>query len=265
MRVKLLSVIVIFGLCSSGVPALAIDKADKADKSERPPDKVQDINGILNDTKLSYPELEVTPRASDRVEMEAKNEAKTKWLTHLPIQFSALMTLIAASNAKPKDNLSTTVQDQFDNTKRIAVGVGAGWLILTTALSAGYRPYFNGYKEISKMPASNPREELTRERIAEESLYAPEDLAIKLKWFSVFSNATVNIAMMAQADSTSEMMLTIAAISSIAPLLFDYRWTQIADQHRTYKKKIYGPLSSAVLLPVTDHQYSPGVGLLWTF
>jgi hypothetical protein len=258
------------------------DRAAQAEKAKSSGEmKDKDVGTILNETKLTYPELEVTPRASERIELEAKYEAKNRWYSHLPIQFSALMTLIATSSATAKDSLSPNQLSDFNNARTIAECVGVGWLALTVALSAAYRPYFAGYRDIAKMPASNPREELTRERIAEEALYAPEDFAIKLKWFSVVSNAAANIAVMVSANTSSETLLTAAALSSMAPLLFEYRWVRIADQHRIYKKKIYGPLSefraSSILMTAVNRDdrasaatavgeaYSPGLGLLWTF
>lgn len=220
---------------------------------------------ILQDTKLSYPELEVTPRASDRLEMEAKNEARNHWLTHLPIQLSALATFYAGTAANYADGLSTSQQDNYNLTKKMAVGVGVGWLVLTTTMSALYKPYFNGYKDVVKMPATNSREDLTRERIAEEALYAPDSVAVKLKWFSFATNLGVNLALLANEKSSSDFVIATGALASFAPLLFDYRWTQIANQHREYKKKIYGPIAFASPIQVSDRKFEPGLGLLWLF
>ena len=230
-----------------------------------------DVNSNLDDTKLEYPELEVTPRASERLKMEAENEYRNPWTTHLPVQFSALMTLVAATGAQAGGNLSSGQMGAFNTAKRISIGVGIGWLGLTAALSEWYRPYISGYREIERMPAKTERQQLARERIAEEALYDPEDLAIKIKWFSFVSNLATNIALMSSnASQGSQAMLWVAAASAFAPLLFPYRWETVAEQHRMYKKKIYGPVASAIVMPVTASRYSPpryspGVGLQWIF
>jgi hypothetical protein len=236
-----------------------------ADKPKDDTKKEETKKTIVDETKLSYPELEVTPRASDRLEMEAKNEARTHWATHLPIQFSALATIYAGTASKYASGLSDSQQANYDTTKKIAVGIGVGWLALTASLSAYYKPYFNGYKDVVKMPANNQREELTRERIAEEALYTPDAMAQKLKWFSVATNLAINIALLQNDSGASDFSVGIGILGSLAPLIFDYRWTTVADKHREYKKKIYGPIASAMLLPSAEHQYQPGLGVLWSF
>jgi hypothetical protein len=223
--------------------------------------------------KLSYPELEVTPRASERLEIEAKGEARTHWLTLAPLQASALATLYVGLSANYDSGLSSDAQSNYNMTKKFAVGVGAGWLALTTALSAYYRPYYAGYKDVSKMPTTNSREELTRERIAEEALYAPDAVAQKLKWFSVASNLGVNLALVSNADRDSRLKISAGVLAAFAPLIFESRWSQVAMQHREYKKKIYGPISfssaySTILATSNSsgaQKWQPGLGLLWTF
>ncbi len=256
--------IVTFGAVAFVAPRAIAAKAD--DKTQAQSQVTAPSNQpTAQEIKLSYPELEVTPRASERLEIEAKNEARNRWLTHLPIQLSALATLYAGTSATYTTGLTSTQQDDYNLSKKFAVGVGASWLVLTTALSAGYKPYFNGYKDVVKMPATNPREELTRERIAEESLYAPDSVAVKLKWFSFATNLGVNLALLRNNATTSNFAIGFGALMSFAPLLFDYRWSQVALQHREYKKKIYGPIAFANPISINDREIQPGLGLLWVF
>ncbi len=239
------------------------------------PALADNINDVLNDAKLSYPELEVTPRASARLKMEARAEIYNHWELHIPVQSSALLTLAAAISAQPRANLSSSQQSAFDSSKQIAIGVGVGWLAITLGLSAWYRPYLSGYREIARMPNKTERQQLTRERLAEEALYAPEDLAIKIKWFSFVSNLAANVAVMTNADKSSQGFLAVAAFASLAPILFPYRWETVAELQRKYLKRIYGPVTSAVLMPVevanssrapdSVVRYSPGVEMQWTF
>src|SRR4051794_25473824 len=50
------------------------------------------------DTKhYDYPELLVSPRASERLQREAKQEEHNSWTSHIPIQTSALTTFFAAT------------------------------------------------------------------------------------------------------------------------------------------------------------------------
>lgn len=223
-------------------------------------------SGLREETQLTYPELEVTPRASERLEMEAKRERRTRWVTHLPIQFSALMTLYAGSNVDHKDGLQGKDKDDFESAQNMAVGVGAGWLVLTGVLSATYQPYYRGWKETVRLPKKTKRDDLTRERLAEEALNAPARLATKLKWFSIATNLWASAQLLQNAEPESRMTVGIASVAAFAPLLFDYRWSQVATQHREYKKKIYGPVASTVLIPTPDFRHlQPALGLTWSF
>lgn len=218
-----------------------------------------------NDLKLNYPELEVTPRASERIETEAKNEARSRWLTFLPFQLSALATIYAGTQSTYAADASDDVKDRYTNTKKLAVGLGAGWMVFTMTMSALYRPYFEGYKAIAKMPTTTQREELARERIAEESLYAPEPVATKLKWLSFATNLAANLALLQNANRDSNTAIAVGGMFAFAPLLFETRWTQVAQQHREYKKKIYGPIAYASPIATSENQYQPGLAFLWFF
>src|SRR4051812_10162265 len=87
---------------------------------------------------FEYPELQVTPRASDRLQMEATSEPSSQWTTHMSVQIPALATLITGLT-----NDISTPQGA------IAAGFGAGWLAVTLFLNATYRPYEAGVKTIS--------------------------------------------------------------------------------------------------------------------
>lgn len=216
------------------------------------------------EAKLTYPELEVTPRASDRLEIEAKRERQRAWSTHLPLQFSALATLYAGMNVDGQADLSADEKDKFSSQKSLAVGVGVGWLALTGLMATSYRPYRTGLSEISKLPKGTDREQLTRERIAEESMNAPASLATKLVYFSAISNLAASALLFKDANADSRKTVAFAMVSAFAPFLFEYRWSEVANQHREYKKKIYGPLANVILVPTPD-LHGPGLGVLWTF
>ena len=236
--------------------------AKKAD-SEKPGDKAE-LEKL--EEQLSYPELEVTPRATDRLQMEAKREKKKRWVTHLPIQVSGLMTMIAASGSDHDTNVTVKEKDDFETAQSTASAIGTTWVLATVALSAWYRPYYRGYKEVSRLPkGKTKRDELTRERVAEESLYAPERLSKKLKWFSVVTNMYATVSLFENADSESEKNIGLAALASLLPLVFEYRWASVAKQHRTYKKKIYGPVATSFLYRDENHSLKPGLALNWSF
>lgn len=52
----------------------------------------------------------------------------------------------------------------------------------------------------------------------------------------------------------------IAALASVAPLLFETSWERVGDTHREYKKRIYGPLTSVMPSPTTG-RLAPALSL----
>ena len=214
--------------------------------------------------EFEYPELAVTPRASERLDMEAGKEADRKWTTHLPIQFSATTTTIAGilQLMDPNDDKNST-EAGF-----VGASVGAGWLVLTSLLANHYAPYASAQKEVAGMAKRSPREQLLRERIAEERLEAAATAARRLQWFSVAFNAGAAGFMAANAnpDSVSMVAAGAAAVSAFVPLIFPYRWQQVARDQRNYKKKIYAPLATATVLPEpSTGALAPGLVLTFLF
>ena len=99
------------------------------------------------------------------------------------------------------------------------------------------------------MKASTKREQLIRERVAEEALRNTYSLARKIEHLSVWSNFIASVAVLTQADSNEAKLLGVsAAIGSFLPYLFPYRWETTYLRHESYKKKIYGPITGAGLM-----------------
>jgi hypothetical protein len=215
--------------------------------------------------ELEYPELAVTPRASDRLKTEAKDESSRAWVTYLPTQVSALATLTAGflqtGNADPS-------KDPGTHSPLAGISVGGVWLGTTVAMAALYRPYTSGANEIAAMPAGGKRDQLARERAAESDLEAPARLARRLMWLSALSNFGANIYMATQAQSGSISVVAdaIGAGLALAPIVFQYRWQEVASEQRDYKKRIYAPLAAPTIFhePATGHE-APGAILAWEF
>jgi hypothetical protein len=198
---------------------------------------------------FEYPELLVSPKASERLTMEAKSEPSKAWTTHIPVQLSALSTLAAGAMAY---NSSSRKEDDTEGPKyagMAAMGIGAGWLLITGTMSAMYAPYRTGLAAIKEVGGSTKREQLTKERIAEEYLEKPASLGWKLNLLSNITNlAACGYAISATESMTANVVAGIAALLSFGPWMFSYHWQDVADRHSDYKKKIYGPISGPTIL-----------------
>lgn len=211
----------------------------------------------------SYPELNVVPRASDRLLMESKWERRHRGKVHLGVQVSAAVTLIAGLSAEvdlDKD------QDEFSSA--FATGVGLGWLAITYAMSRKYLPYTKGYLATKKIKGKTKRDQLTRERLAEETIHEAASLGRKIKWISLLTNFTANafLASKSERRSTGGDIANLGTLLSFAPILFNYHWESVEKSQDSYKKKIYAPVASTgILYNPFERKTVPGFTLALQF
>jgi hypothetical protein len=226
---------------------------------------------------LMYPELQVTPRASDRIGLERKYEADNAWTAHLPVQVSALSTLVAGVMIQGADldpdltgDDKTDAEDAQKYAGLLGIGVGAAWLGITYWASSQYRPYAKAYKEVKRIKGKSKRAQLTRERLAEEELNRLRTLGKRIRWISAISNFAASSYMgSVDVDPEARMPQLVANLSaavSLLPLFLPYRWEHVADEQESYKKKIYGPVSYAPIMmdPFVGTRAS-GMSLQFTF
>ena len=232
---------------------------------------------------FEYPELSVVPRASERIRIEGDKEMNSSWAPYLPIQASALTTLVAGGMSLGGDAAVSP---------KVAMAVGAGWLGLTSYFALSYRPYSLAYSRISPMAKGTVREQLTRERFAEEEIRRLAVIGRKLQWLSVLTNLGASVFMLGQQagntasvsgspatataaavapvdavkNSTAQGAQIASAVMSFVPLLFPFYWNDVADAQVDYRKKIYGPVASGtVFFDRGTGTTVPGMALTFQF
>lgn len=215
-----------------------------------------------------YPELEVVPRASQRVQDEAKHEARATWAEQLPIAMPALANVIAGVSAlgekadEPNEDVS-----QAKDAGAVALSIGAAWLGASAYLAVAHKPYAESALELKKLPsAKGQREELTRERLAEEKIVTAARLGRWVKYMSFLSNLAAG-ALVAGASDTKGAKIagSIAAVSATLPLFFPTRWELVEDWHQDYKKKIYAPVTGVDLQRLPSGKWGPQWSVAWYF
>ncbi len=260
----------LFLALSMALLAFAQDENMTEDKkSERKEDGKKSSKNEISDIleSMGYPELQVVPRASERLGLEARAEDSTFLFTHWPIELSALTTLYVGMTAKGRWRTDLTVKEKKDATTISAAtsAVGAGWLIGAIIVGA-QRPYHVGQKAINKYTGKDERSTLLRERLAEEALERPAKTMRMLQTLAVISNASVNVATAIHANESGTVMAGIGVLLAFLPWMFEDHNISVYDKHIEYKKKIYAPLRSASLSfdPVT-RTVTPVTQLTWTF
>ena len=225
------------------------------------------FNNLVFAQTSIYPELQVSPRASDRIMMEAKTERNEKWSRHYPMQMSALATLLSGIYAESSKPTKEVIADDAKWAKTTAVLVGTAWLGISYFMTENYNPYSKANLALQSMPNKTMQEQLTKERIAEEDIEAAASVGNKLMWASIFTNFVASANLTSYTGKDGQIVAGISTLLSLSPLIFRYKWQTVNSYHQEYKKKIYGPITMPTLLNTSNNQasYVPGITWLLTF
>lgn len=222
------------------------------------------LNGAMAETKLNYPELEVTPRASERLKMLAEKEKNNSLFTPMAMQISAISTLTAGLL---QFGSVDEIEDPDKRSPLVGVVVGGAWVGINFYLSQGYRIYNETLNDVNKIAGNGIREQLTRERIAEEGINKAARLASRLKWISALTNGGAGVYMLGnvEKDTAAQIMGAVSVAAAFAPILFESDWESVARDQRAYKKKVYGPIFTSSVFNVGEGKWAPGVLFASTF
>lgn len=193
---------------------------------------------------LDYPELQVVPRATDRLAQLAQLEQDNAVLSQWTLLTSGVMTLVAGvqSKGKYKDNPTNQEKKDADLAANLATGVGAGWVVVGSYLSFK-KPAFSGLSGVRKMSTKDRRSDLARERWAEEAIESAASLQTKLSNLAVMTNLAASVYLTSQAsDDQTRTYGLLAATTSLLPWFFPSIYNVNYQKHLEYKRKIYAPL-----------------------
>lgn len=214
------------------------------------------IPNAFAETNLEYPELSVVPRASERLDSEAKRENSGSWQNHIPLLVPATLNLTSGLLLQLSGTKSDT---EPTNTGAkyapwVGMGVGLAWWGVTLGILENASVYSDASREVKAMPARTPREQLLRERRAEESLRAAGSLARRLKYISALSNVLAGGFMISSSQNRefSRYFAVATTLSALTPFIFPHRWETVDEIHRDYKKRIYGPIVGVSFFPTQD-------------
>lgn len=217
--------------------------------------------------QYAYPELSIVPRATDRLQTEALDESHSHWARFLPFQASSIMTLTSGA---------LFYDSNHSNAYIAGIGIGASWLVASTLMAAFYTPYQNANADLISLPHGTTREQLTRERAADEEMHRLASLGEKLRWLSVLTNVGANVAMMASTGNSDSSATGFSSIRkgyqavsiafALAPLFFRPHWIDVADEQESYKKRIYSPVATGALFyDQGTREYVPGMQVGFLF
>lgn len=216
------------------------------------------------ETTLSYPELDVTPRATERLKMLVEKEKTSHIMSQLPMQMSAISTL--ATGLMQLGNVNTD-KDPQKKSPNAGIIVGAAWLGINYYVGQRYHIYESTMSDVKKIPGETPRDQLMRERIAEEGINRAAHMAVRMKWISVATNFSANAFMLSKVkkETAAQYVGAFSLVASFAPILFISEWEQVALDQNAYKKKVYGPIFTTSVFETSEGKFSPGLLLSYSF
>ena len=214
-------------------------------------------------SNLDYPELQVSPRATERLAQLAEMEERSGPLVEWTMITSGAMTLYAGLQhaGKYKDENPTEIQKRdSDYASKAGILVGASWITLGAYM--GFKSWSSGkLNEIKKIPGKDKRAELTRERMAEEVLEFASNTTATLENLSVWTNFATSIYIVSYASEENRVYGLLAATTSFLPWLFPNPYTTGYRKHKEYKRKIYAPLVGMTF----SKQLDPMMSWTWNF
>lgn len=237
-----------------------------AKKTEEKNYSVQDESSLFK--SIEYPELQVVPRASERLQIEAQEENSTIYSPYWPVQLSAIATIMAGSSGAGKYyNKNPTEQQMAENkmASNAAIVTGGLWLGVTWYVGKKLS-YAKSYSELKKYSGKDKRSELTRERLAEEALEEPAKMAKTLNRLSIITNLLASAYISSQSEQQSPNYAGIAVAMSFLPWLMENRLETVWDKHLEYKRKIYAPISTINFqFDSKSKVFNPQMALVWNF
>lgn len=227
----------------------------------QPPSRAQQI---LN--QLDYPELQVVPRASERLLMEARDERSNFWYVHWGLTLPALTTLYTASVAKShyRNDLSESDLRFANSVQSVMSTLGVAWLAGSVGLTF-WRPYRRGFDSVRRIGGEGRGQELMRERLAEEALEKPARVIKPLIYLSAGTHLAANLALFDSLDKTGKTYAAVGSLLAISPLFFTHRYLFVYKKQMEYKRKIYVPVISTSFMPEeSGNRWAPALSLTWT-
>ncbi len=220
---------------------------------------------------FEYPELSVVPRATDQVLAESGHEADSVWKNHLPFLVPATVTFLAGTAELvegPKQENQASSSSDHKAVPYVAMGVGMAWFGVAYGILGQQDFYSSAASEIRQLQSKTTREQLLRERRAEEGIIKAGSLARKLKWLSFASNLFSGILVATTSKESSTYFGIAAALTSLTPLVFPHRWEELDNRHQDYKKRIYAPVAEISILKdpgFASARFSPAISLSLAF
>lgn len=237
----------------------------KSDSLELDPEKAE--NQFLN--SLDYPELQVVPKASERVQMDAAQEEENGYMMFWPFHVASGTTMLVAlmhkNKFKPEKENDENYRRNVDFSVNAAAGLSAAWFAFTYFVSEN-EPYNGALTKINAIKGKDKKSLLLKERIAEEAMQKPAELIKMMAYMSTLTNLIAAGGLMDTVSSDYNVYAGLAILTSFVPLIFKNKYVENYEKQMEYKRKIYAPVVyTDFYRPTQTASWSPRLVMEWRF
>jgi hypothetical protein len=212
---------------------------------------------------IDYPELQVTPRATERLAQLAALEDSGGIAMQWTVLASGTMTLFSGIRHLHDyrgSDLSDSEKSNSDLAASAGIFVGASWIAWGSYMG-GKHWASSRLSEIKRVQGKDKRAELNRERLAEESLEQFAKTASTVDSLALYTNLAAATLITAYGTDTNRVYSLLAATTSLLPMLFPNIYSTGYEKHLEYKRKIYAPLVSVTF----TQKMEPLMALNWSY
>lgn len=219
---------------------------------------------------LDYPELQVVPRASERVLAEAQQEKDDTLLKEWPLLLPSTLTLLNGIQLSGKHRADATKdeRDQLTWATRSASLIGGSALFLSYYLQR-QNAANQTYVSLRKISAQSKRGQLHRERISEEFLESQASLRRKIEWLSMGSQFLVNGWLYSLTPDKNRPLVALTGLTTSLPFIFESRSITNYENYLRSKRRIYIPISGVMMVPGkttrTSNEAIAGLTWVWNY
>lgn len=265
-KIYFLLVLVMFSVFI-GLNALAQTGTAPATSPPAPAPEADPVVKIEDLKALDYPELQVVPRASERLALEAGAVRDRGVMLLFPYMASSVMTLSSGLlvNSSIRAEIVGGERQDAVNSAKLAMGVGAIGLGLVYWYSHTDN-YGATLAQIRSFKNRDRRTELFKERLAEEAFEKSAAMITQWKWIFAATNFLASAGLTGKSSGDTNLVPSLSVAASLLPLLITTSYETNYQKQLEYKRKIYVPLTWF------DYGYNPQVSswqpqlhAIWTF
>lgn len=229
------------------------------------PDTVVNLNEDLK--SLDYPELQVVPRASERLMIESAAVRDKGMMALFPYVLSSTFTLASGVvvNSGLRSDISPDDQDRARSSAKIAMGLGALGLGLAYWYTSSDN-YGAVAAQIRGLKNKDRRTELLKERLAEEAFEKSAEQFSRWKWVFAATNLVACAELTGKTKGDSNAIPTVGIAAALLPLFIKSSFETNYQKQIEYKRRIYVPLSwFDYRYDTQGKNFEPQMNLAWMF